>query len=38
MKESEEISGKWTKMYTYMLIANVLYIVGFYLITQFYSS
>jgi len=37
MKESDEVSGKWTKMYTYMLIANALYIVIFYLITQYYS-
>jgi len=37
MKESDEVSGKWTKMYTYMLVANALYIVIFYLITQYYS-
>jgi len=37
MKESDEVSGKWTKMYTYMLIANALYIAIFYLITQYYS-
>lgn len=37
MKESGEVSGKWTKMYTYMLIVNALYILVFYLITQYYS-
>lgn len=37
MKESDEVSGKWTKIYTYMLVANALYIVIFYLITQYYS-
>jgi len=37
MKETKEVSGKWTKMYTYMLIANALYIIIFYLITQYYS-
>lgn len=37
MKESEEAPIKWAKMYTYLLIANALYIAVFYIITQLYS-
>lgn len=37
MKEEEIVSRKWKKLYTYMLIANAVYIVIFYIITQFYS-
>jgi len=37
MKQDEIVSRKWKKLYTYMLIANAIYIVLFYIITQFYS-
>jgi hypothetical protein len=37
MKQEEVVSRKWKKLYTYMLIANAVYIVLFYMITQFYS-
>jgi hypothetical protein len=37
MKQDEIVSRKWKKLYTYMLIANAVYIVLFYMITQFYS-
>ncbi len=37
MKQDEIVSRKWKKLYTYMLIANAIYIVLFYVITQFYS-
>ncbi len=37
MKQEEVVSRKWKKLYTYMLIANAVYIAIFYIITQFYS-
>jgi hypothetical protein len=37
MEQEEIVSRKWKKLYTYMLIANAVYIVIFYIITQFYS-
>jgi len=37
MKPDEIVSRKWKKLYTYLLIANAIYIVLFYMITQFYS-
>ena len=37
MKQEEVLSRKWKKLYTYMLIANAVYIVLFYMITKFYS-
>ena len=37
MKQEEIVSRKWKKLYTYMLIANAVYIAIFYIITQFYS-
>lgn len=37
MEDSEVVSSKWKKLYTYMLIANAVYIIVFYIITQVYS-
>ena len=37
MAKQEVVSGKWKKLYTYMLIANAVYIVLFYIITKLYS-
>jgi len=37
MEQSEVVSTKWKKLYTYMLIANAIYIIIFYIITQLYS-
>lgn len=37
MDEDKTVSRKWKKLYTYLLIANAIYIVLFYIITQFYS-
>lgn len=37
MEQEEIVSRKWKKLYTYLLIANAVYIVVFYIITQFYS-
>ncbi len=37
MEQEEIVSRKWKKLYTYMLIANTVYIVIFYIITQIYS-
>lgn len=37
MKETGEVSMKWEKIYTYLIIANALYIALFYLVTQYYS-
>ncbi len=37
MEDSDAVSGKWKKLYTYMLIANAVYIVIFYIITQVYT-
>jgi len=37
MNQDESVSRKWKKLYTYLLIANAIYIVLFYIITQFYS-
>ena len=37
MKNEEVVSRKWKKLYSYMLIANAIYIVFFYIITQLYS-
>jgi len=37
MDQDESVSRKWKKLYTYLLIANAIYIILFYIITQFYS-
>lgn len=37
MKQDEIVSRKWKKLYTYLLVANAIYIALFYMITQFYS-
>jgi len=37
MKEKEVVSNKWRRLYTYLLIANAVYIALFYLITQLYN-
>jgi len=38
MNEQEDaVSGKWKKEYTVMLLANLAYILVFYLIMNFYS-
>ncbi len=37
MNQAESVSRKWKKLYTYLLIANAIYIVLFYIITRFYS-
>ncbi len=37
MNQAESVSGKWKKLYTYLLIANAIYIILCYIITQFYS-
>jgi len=37
MNQDESVSRKWKKLYTYLLIANAIYIILFYIITQFYS-
>ena len=37
MKQEEIVSRKWKKIYTYLLVANFIYIVIFYMITQLYS-
>ncbi len=37
MEQEEIVSRKWKKLYNYMLIANTVYIVIFYIITQIYS-
>ena len=37
MEQEEIVSRKWKKLYSYMFIANAVYIVIFYILTQFYS-
>ena len=37
MEDRKVVSKKWRGLYTYMLIANVIYIVIFYIITQLYN-
>lgn len=37
MKEAGTVSKKWSKLYTYVLIANAVYILIFYMITKLYS-
>ncbi len=34
----EETKTKWKKLYTAVLIANAIYIISFYFITNMYSS
>lgn len=37
VEPKEPVSGKWKSEYTFLLIANALYIVIFYLIMQYYT-
>ena len=35
--QDESVSTKWEKEYTYVLIANAIYIVVFYILMQIFS-
>lgn len=37
MEPKDVVSRKWKKLYTYLLLANLIYIIIFYVITQLYS-